>query len=66
MSRIEDPEIQAILRHTAIERIAQFLYVRFLIEQDDARKAADVILDMVLKERGRGNSVGALLQTPEV
>lgn len=63
--RIEDPEIQDILRQTAIERIAQLLYVRFLIEPEDARKAADVILDMLLKEHGRGNGAAALLD-PEV
>lgn len=59
--RIEDPEIQAIVRQAIVERVARLLYVRFLIEPDDARKAADVILDMLLKEQGRGNRAAALL-----
>lgn len=63
--RIEDPEIQDILRQAVIERIAELLYARFLVDRDDGRKAADVILDMLLKEQGRGNRAAALLKRSE-
>jgi hypothetical protein len=65
MNRIEDPEIQEIVRYAVIERIAELLYVRFLVDMKDGRKAADVILDMLLRETGRGNGSAALLKTPE-
>lgn len=65
MSRVEDPEFQAIMRRAVIERIAELLYVRFLVDMTDGRKAADVILDMLLKTHGRGNGATALIKTPE-
>lgn len=58
-------DLQAIVRYALIERIAELLYVRFLVDMADGRKAADVILDMLLKEQGRGNGAAALLETPE-
>lgn len=58
-------DLQAILRRMLIERIAELLYVRFLVEMDDGRKAADMILDMLLKEAGRGNASASLFEAPE-
>lgn len=62
---MKDGELQAVVRWAVIERIAQLLYVRFLVDMADGRKAADVILDMLLKEAGRGNGAAALLKAPE-
>ena len=42
-------------RRTRIERIAELMYVRFLVDMEDGRKFADVLLDMIEKEKGRGN-----------
>lgn len=51
-----DKELARINRAHTVERIAQLLYVRFLVDMEDGRKAADVIVDMLLKEHGRGNA----------
>lgn len=63
MVSVSDPQIQLILRKTLNGRIAQLLYARFLVDMEDGRKVADVIADMILKEKGRGNSAGYLISS---
>lgn len=58
-------DLQAYKRRMCVEHIAELLYVRFLVDMADGRKAADMILDMLFKEQGRGNGVAALLKAPE-
>jgi hypothetical protein len=56
MPETTDELLARMRRHTLAERIAGLLYVRFLVDTDDGRKAAEVIVDMCLKEKGRGNA----------
>lgn len=50
-----DARLAGLKREIQIQRIAELLFMRFLVDLDDGRKAAGVILDMIQKEQGRGN-----------
>jgi hypothetical protein len=47
--------LQRVTRAVAVERIADLLFVRFLVEKEDGLKAAEMIYDMITKTHGRGN-----------